>query len=271
MSISVISRVALLGACLGWLSNAMADNADISVVSNPVANVDSASKWKISIGPGLMVSPKYPGSRSMAVLPLPSLDVSYDDRIFSQGLDLLGVNLLKGDSYHVGTAISFDFQSRKESDDSRLRGLGNVQAGPKLKVFADYSVSFLTGSVAAMQDIAGTGQGLLVSTDLAENVPVTSRLLVSAGPGVTWANAVYTRTLFGVSARQSAASGITAYGTSSGVRDVHLNGYASYDFTPHWTGSVACTVGKLRRYAANSPITERRTEINIFAALNYKF
>ncbi|RFU49238.1 MipA/OmpV family protein [Paraburkholderia sp. DHOC27] len=275
---SIAPRVAALALCAGWFDNALADEA-----ANPPSTTTSSSAgvaapsgagdsaWKISIGPGVMISPKYPGARTLSVLPLPSLDISYDDdRFFSQGLDVLGVNWLKSDTYHVGTAISFDFQSRNESDDPRLRGLGNVHAGPKLKLFGDYSYSFLMGSVAALQDIAGTGQGLLVSADLAANLPVTSKWLVSVGPGVTWANSVYTRTLFGVSAQQSAASGLPSFQTSSGVRDVHLNAYTSYDFTPHWTASVACTVGKLERYAGASPITQQRTELNVFAALNYK-
>jgi outer membrane scaffolding protein for murein synthesis (MipA/OmpV family) len=277
MKCSVVSRMAALTLCAGWLSAALADESLVDPIGSAAGSTASsvtgdASKWKISIGPGVMIAPKYPGARAFSVLPLPSLDIAYDDdRIFSQGLDVLGVNWLKSDAYHVGTSISFDFQSRNESDDPRLHGLGNVHTGPKLKLFADYSYSFVMGSVAALQDIAGTGQGLLVSADLAANLPVTSRWLVSIGPGLTWANSVYTRTFFGVSTQQSAASGLAAYQTSSGLRDVHINAYTSYDFTPKWTGSVACTVGKLQRYAGGSPITEQRTEVNIFTALNYKF
>lgn len=265
MKFSVFSRCMLLSFTCAWLTNALADE------QTAAPNADPSSKWKVSIGPALMVSPKYPGSRDLQVLPLPSLDISYDDRIFSQGLDVLGINIFQGEAYHVGTAISFDFQSRNESDDPHLHGLGNVHAGPKLKLFADYSVSLLTGSVAAYQDIAGTGQGMLVSADLAANMPVTPSLLFSVGPGVTWANSVYTHTLFGVSAKQSAASGLPSYDTSSGIRDIHLNAYASYDFSKHWVGSVALTAGRLQHNAANSPITERRTELNFLAAVNYRF
>ncbi|TCK42062.1 outer membrane scaffolding protein for murein synthesis (MipA/OmpV family) [Paraburkholderia sp. BL8N3] len=237
----------------------------------PGAEASAHSKWKVSIGPGVMVTPVYPGSQRLELIPLPSLDISYDDRIFSQGLDVLGVNALKGDAYHVGAAVTFDFVSRKESDDARLRGLGNVHSGPKLKLFADYSVSLLTGSVALYQDIGGTGQGMQISTDLAANLPLTERLLVSVGPGFTWANSVYARTLFGVSPQQSAASGMPQFDATSGIRDVHLNAYASYDFTKHWTASLLVTTGWLQNFAAHSPITERRTELNAFAAVNYRF
>jgi MipA family protein len=248
-----------------WLTHAFADDQDASV--SPAA----VDQWKVSVGPGLMLSPRYPGARELRLLPIPSLDISYDDRVFSQGLDLLGLNVLKGDAYHVGAALSLDFQSRNESDDPHLRGLGNVDEGPKLKLFADYSVSFLTGSVAAYQDISGTGQGFLVSTDLAANLPLTSRFLVGFGPGVTWGNSEYTRSLFGVSVGQSAASGLPAFNTSAGIRDVHLNAYASYDISKKWVGSVALTAGRLQHDAARSPITERREELNLVAAINYRF
>jgi outer membrane scaffolding protein for murein synthesis (MipA/OmpV family) len=252
--------------CL-WFTHAFADDQDASV------SAAADNEWKVSVGPGLMLSPRYPGARELRLLPIPSLDISYDDRIYSQGLDLIGVNVLKGkdEAYHVGAALSLDFQSRSESDDPHLRGLGNVDEGPKLKLFADYSVSFLTGSVAAYQDIAGTGQGLLVSADLLANLPLTSRFLVSFGPGTTWANAEYTRSLFGVSATQSAASGLPAFNTSAGLRDVHLNAYASYDIAKKWVGSLAVTVGRLQHDAAHSPITERRDELNVVAAINYRF
>lgn len=247
------------------LSNAYADE------TTPPADTAAADPWKISVGPGLMLSPRYPGARELRLLPIPSLNISYDDRIFSQGLDLLGVNALKGENYHVGAALSLDFQSRSESDDPHLHGLGNVDEGPKLKLFADYSVSFLTASIAAYEDIAGTGQGLLVSNDLVANLPITSKLLVSIGPGVTWADAEYTRSLFGLNARQSAASGLPTFATSPGIRDIHLNSYVEYDFTKAWNASVGLTTGRLQHDAARSPITERRTEINLVAAVNYRF
>jgi outer membrane scaffolding protein for murein synthesis (MipA/OmpV family) len=234
----------------------------------PQAN--TASKWKVGVGPGLIVTPKYPGSRDLTVYPFPALDISWDDRIFSQGPDVLGVNALRSADYHLGAALSFDFQSRKESDDPHLRGLGDVHGGPKLKLFADYTWWMFTGSVALYQDIAGNGQGKTVSTDLVASLPLDGWLF-SVGPGFTWADAQYTRTLFGVSRQQSAASGLPAFDTSSGIRDVHLNLYVSHDFSKHWTSSVSLTAGRLQHYAAESPITERRFELNMLTSVNYRF
>ncbi|OAJ63759.1 hypothetical protein A6V36_17235 [Paraburkholderia ginsengiterrae] len=277
-----VSRLSLLVAAalgLGAAQAAHADdaaagtNAGTSTDSSPTTGTGASteSKWKIGVGPGLVITPRYPGSRQLSYIPFPALDISYDDRFFSQGPDVLGVNVLRGPAYHVGASLSFDFQSRKESDDPQhLHGLGDVDGGPKLRLFADYTWWAFTGSVQLYQDIAGNHQGTTVSTDLVASAPVGGWLF-SVGPGVTWANGTYTRTFFGVSGQQSAASGLPTYNTSAGIRDVHLNAQVTYDFSRHWNGSVAATFGRLEHNAANSPITEKRFELNTIASVNYKF
>lgn len=183
---------------------------------------------------------------------------------------MLGVNAWRAENYHVGATLSFDFQSRSASDDARLKGLPDVHYGPKLRLFADYTWWAFTGAAAVYQDIAGTGQGLTATADLLVSAPF-GELLVSVGPGLTWANATYTKTFFGVNLQESAASGLPHYATSSGLRDLHLNVNATYTFDSHWSGTVAAVVGRLQRYAAGSPITERRLDLNGTASVLYRF
>ncbi|KQR81726.1 hypothetical protein ASG35_05390 [Burkholderia sp. Leaf177] len=228
------------------------------------------SDWKISIGPGLYVFPKFPGSSQLQVLPFPVQDISWKDRVFSQGPDVLGVNVLRGEDYHVGMSVSFDFQSRSASDDSRLKGLPDVHYGPKLRLFADYTWWAFTGAAAVYQDIAGTGQGLTAMADMFVSAPI-GNMLISVGPGLTWANATYTRTLFGISPQESATSGLSHYDTASGLRDVHFNVNANYKISQHWSANVSAVVGRLERYAAGSPITERRLDLNGVASVLYRF
>ncbi len=254
-----------------WLTGVMvsAAHADNGSPPDPDRTI-AANPWKIGIGPGIMVTPAFPGSSSLKVYPLPAQDISWRDRVFSQGPDVLGVNVLRGDNYHIGGSISFDFQSRKSSDDPRLHGLADVRWGPKLRLFADYTWWAFTGSVAMYRDIGGTGQGTNVVTDFVASVPAGGAL-ISVGPGFTWADAEYTRTFFGVSAAQSAASHLPQYRTGPGIRDVHMNLDLTYAFSRHWAGAAAFTAGRLQRYAAASPITERRFELNGMASVNYRF
>ncbi|SAK78220.1 structural protein MipA [Caballeronia catudaia] len=226
--------------------------------------------WKVSVGPGLYVFPKFPGSSQLQVLPFPVQDISWRERVFSQGPDVLGVNAWRAENYHVGASLSFDFQSRSASDDSRVKGLPDVHYGPKLRLFGDYTWWAFTGAAAIYQDIAGTGQGLTAMADLFVSAPL-GKLLLSVGPGLTWANATYTKTFFGVNSQESTASGLPQYATSSGLRDVHLNVNATYAFDSHWSGNIAAVVGRLQRYAAGSPITERRLDLNGMASVMYRF
>ncbi|WP_345817006.1 MipA/OmpV family protein (plasmid) [Paraburkholderia sp. PREW-6R] len=247
--------------------------AAVSACCTGVAVADesqAASDWKISVGPGLYVFPKFPGSAQLQTLPFPAQDISWKDRIFSQGPDVLGVNVLRGENYHLGMSISFDFQSRSSSDDVRLKGLPDVHYGPKLRLFGDYTVWAFTGAVAAYQDIAGTGQGLTAMADLFVSAPI-GNWLISMGPGLTWANATYTRTMFGVTQHESAASGLPSYNTGSGLRDAHFNLNATYKFNEHWSANAGCVVGRLERYAAGSPIIERRLDLNGMASVLYRF
>jgi outer membrane scaffolding protein for murein synthesis (MipA/OmpV family) len=95
--------------------------------------------------------------------------------------------------------------------------------------------------------------------------------LFSMGPGLTWANATYTKTLFGITSQESAASGLPHYDTGSGLRDIHFNVNATYKISPHWSASVEAVVGRLEHYAAGSPITERRLDLNGMASVLYRF
>jgi outer membrane scaffolding protein for murein synthesis (MipA/OmpV family) len=234
------------------------------------AEAQAESDWKISVGPGIYIFPEFPGSSRLQVLPFPVQDISWKDRVFSQGPDVLGVNALHGDNYHVGMSLSFDFQSRSASDDARLKGLPDVHYGPKLRLFADYTWWAFTGAAAVYQDIAGTGQGLTATADFLMSAPI-GKLLVSVGPGLTWANGIYTQTFFGVTPQESAASRLPQYATSSGLRDVHFTVDATYEFTSHWSANVAAVVGRLERFAAGSPITERRLDLNGVASVAYRF
>ena len=184
--------------------------------------------------------------------------------------DVLGVNVLHGENYHLGMSVSFDFQSRLSSDDARLKGLPDVHYGPKLRLFGDYTVRAFTGAVAAYQDIAGTGQGLTATADIFMSAPI-GNWLISMGPGLTCANATYTKTLFGITPQESAASGLPHYDTGSGMRDIHFNVNATYKISPHWSASVEAVVGRLEHYAAGSPITERWLDLNGVASVLYRF
>jgi len=140
----------------------------------------------------------------------------------------------------------------------------------RAKAFAQYTVSFLTLSTDAEQDILGNRQGLIVNGDAYVSAPV-GRWLFSLGAGLSWVSGQYMRTFFGVDAAQSARSGLPVFATGAGVRDRHLNAIVTCKLDDHWTANGSVTIARLHGNAADSPITQRRQQTTAMASVTYRF
>lgn len=228
------------------------------------------SDWSIAAGPAIYMSPKYPGAKSSFVFPWIDQEIEYKHRFFSKGMDFAGVYLANDDTWQVGGNFQFDPTWRHAHDDARLNGLGNVNATVRAKAFAQYTVSFLTLSTDAEQDILGNRQGLIANADVYASAPV-GRWLFSLGTGVSWTNGQYMRTFFGVDDGQSARSGLPVFATHAGLRDIHFNAIVTCKLDDRWTANGSLTVARLRGDAADSPITQRRQQTTAMASLTYRF
>ncbi len=231
---------------------------------------ETASDWSVAIGPSVYVTPKYPGARTSFVFPWVDQEIEYKHRFFSKGTDFLGAYLANDDTWQVGGNFQLDPTWRHASDDARLAGLGNVNATVRAKAFAQYTVSFLTLSTDAEQDILGNRQGLIVNGDAYVSAPV-GRWLFSLGAGLSWVNGQYMRTFFGVDEVQSARSGLPVFATGAGVRDRHLNAIVTCKLDDHWTANGSVTIARLHGHAADSPITQRRQQTTAMASVTYRF
>ena len=71
-----------------------------------------------------------------------------------------------------------------------------------------------------LTDIGGKQQGTRLSLGAEARYPVSDTIALSAGPSVTWADAKYTQTFFGVDAAQSARSGLAVRTANAGLNSV---------------------------------------------------
>ena len=102
--------------------------------------------WNISLGAGVVSLPEYPGSGSNETRALPLVNVRYK-RFFLGGAPGsgspagLGAYLYEDRSWNIGVVVSGDVQKpREESDDARLRGLGDIDGTARAGLFASYRV-----------------------------------------------------------------------------------------------------------------------------------
>lgn len=270
------SAIRLFGGVLAFaltsfFSGLAMAQAEESVEASPT------DAWKFSVGAGVVTVPKYPGSDQYKVRALPILGASYG-RYFVGGLPGGGVPLGVGAlivrdpawSLGVGLGGGLD-KARKESDDSRLHGLGDIDQALRASVFGGYAQRgyALRGNVAT--DVSGKGQGTLASLELEGRYALTSQVMLSAGPGLTWADRKYTQTFFGIDSAQSAASGRATYRAGSGLNSVRLSLGIEYAPAPRWKVGVRGSVGRLEGDAADSPITVDKKQNTVAVFGSYRF
>jgi outer membrane protein len=226
------------------------------------------NKWRILAGAGAAVFPTFSGSEDYRGGLAPFVHASYGR--FFVGTGGLGVDLLRDRTWRVNVHLTGN-RGRKESDDSHLNGLGDIDSTLRGGVTARYSLGRFAVSAQVFSDILGRDQGTLARVDAFARFMPTQRLVVIAGPGVTWANNRYSQTYFGVNAIQHANSGLAQFDANGGLNSVRFSVNGIYVFNRHWIGLANASVSQLQDDAARSPIVESRSQNALLVAVAYSF
>lgn len=241
------------------------------------AVVEPSGTWKFNAALGLASRPEYPGSADTKTSAFPMLSANYD-RYFIGGLPEagvpvgLGVNLVQDAHWRMGLGLGVDLDKpREESDSARLQGMGDIDGTTHGAVFASYSDSWWKVGGNVVTDLAGKNQGTRASLNFEVKYSPMARLELSAGPSVTWADSKYAQTFFGVTAAQSASSGLSPYTAKSGINQVNFNIAARYQLNQQWGLGARFSAGTLRGDAVDSPITEKKSQNTLAVFANYRF
>lgn len=231
----------------------------------------SAAEWRVSAGVGAFEWRKYPGGRDSRTVLLPLVDITYGNWFFANLSEGIGANFVNTPRWRLGIAVVPELEQRKESDDGRLRGLGDVDRTARLRLTGARTWDWLTLRARVGQDALGRDAGTLVDVDLLGRAQPSADLSIVGEIGTTWADTEYMRTFFGVSDAQSRASGLPTFEAKRGIRDAHLALGGSYTFARAWTASVRFGAARLHSSAQRSPIN--RDTLQPFASISllYRF
>ncbi len=234
------------------------------------------SDWWVTVGGGLVNAPKSPGSDTQKTLALPHVNVSHG-RFFVGGepgagsLAGVGVSFFRASRWRLSAAVSAGLARRREFDDPRLNGLGDVKRTVSGGLGVSYAHDWLTARASVASDITGNEQGTLARLDLSGRYRPNERWTFSAGPGLTWANGRYMQTFFGVGAEQSGRSGLPGFNARGGIERTRFSVGAHHQIDRHWGLGASGWAARLQNDAAASPITEDRTAYFMGAFVTYRF
>lgn len=233
---------------------------------------ESTSDWTFSAGAAVAYSPRYAGASKKKAMAIPTFDIRYRDWFFINPFKGIGaeVELLEGLKGSASIGASFD--ERKAKDDARLNGLGDigVAAATRLEVEYELDKAFIKGKVISRLG-SSKGRGTLFEAEVGYNVLASRAGVLALGLEVKAMDNTYARNFFGVSAQQSAASGLPVFNAKSGVAGVGPFVQAVVPVTDRWTFFGRVAYNKLRGDAAASPITVERNQPFVLATVIYKF
>jgi len=235
----------------------------------------SAAEWTVTLGVEGRVLPTFEGSNSYTAMPFPVFDLrrAGTPPTFHSPRDGFGFGILDTGRFRVGPAFKVRLP-RNESDDSDLKGLGDVPWTLEAGIFADYWVTPWLRTRAELRQGIGGHHGIMADLTADVVAPVTPRLTLSGGPRLTLATAAATTPYFSVTPAQAAASGLPVYDATGGVHSYGLGAQARYQWSPQWATYVFAEYERLADGAANSPIVTQLgspNQLQVGLGVTYSF
>jgi outer membrane protein len=224
----------------------------------PIYEADATDKkWTLNIGLGGGVSPDYEGSNDYDFGFGPNISASWRDTIFYKGKSL-GANLIRNKNLKAGL-IASRAAKRKEDDNDKLEGLGDVDSGIEVGGFVSYKNKPWRFKTEARQEVESGHEGALVELSVGTDLPFAKpRVFVELA--TTWASDDYMESFFGVDSQQSADSGLRKYNAEAGFKDVNISISAGYPITNRWRIAAMVEYKRLLGDAADSPIVDDKNQ-----------
>ncbi|MCM0018559.1 MAG: MipA/OmpV family protein [Tagaea sp.] len=279
-------RFAPLAVAILCLSPAVSAEAHSPGHSQPAstsaADGQSNGTWRFALGGAAQYAPKFEGSKSYGVKPVPVVEVGYSNWFsasFSGGARIDAVALSGMGSTSFGRFVAGPLvryrHGRDSGDDSALRGFrsydGAIEAGGFVG-FIRGAWSIDLGVAQALND--GSDRGLLADLSGGYRFRATEAMTGRLGAKIGWASTRYMSANFGVDGPTSVATGLPVHSASSGIKDAGV----SLSFRHELRGGVGLDMlggyTRLVGAAAESPLVARRGSKNQFvtgAGLSWRF
>ena len=222
-----------------------------------------------TLGVGVVHAPEYEGSDRNKARGLPLINYR-SGRLFVGTLGGIGYNVSNLPNLAFGPVLSYRF-GRDESDSVRLQGLGDIDGGADLGGFVRWNLQPFSLHATLKHGLGGDASGtqLRLGAGYAMTLTKSDRLVFDTS--MEWADTDVMQGHYGVTAQQSARSGLPQYSASSGLRRYGVGALWTHAFTPQWSSSVGLGVYRLAGDAVNSPITVKRNVGLVSLGLAYSF
>ena len=228
----------------------------------------------VSLGGGLGVAPDYEGSEDYEIVPIPYVNVKWDNHM---SINWLGskakVNLIPSPIWRGGVIGEY-IAERDDVDNDNVDDLDDVDTSIMLGGFFGFQYNKWSASIEAMQDVADGNDGAIVRLNGGYHIPIDEVWNLSLGAFTTWADDDYMEAYFEIDAGDALKSGLDRSDADSGIKDAGLNLMVSYKPWEHWGFMGLASYKRLFGDAEDSPVVDDEGDENQFSTgvlVFYKF
>lgn len=247
------------------------------VLASSPALADSwwSGDWYLKVGGAAFVAPRYQGDDSYLFQgkPLISLGKSDQSVRFTSRNDNPSFSLY--DSGAVRAGITGKLVLPRDADTSSdLRGLKPVKLGVEAGGFAEvYPTDWMRLRSEVRRGIR-SHDGIVADVAADAFADVTDTIRVSAGPRASFATDGYMDAYYGVTAKESAKSGLKKYNADGGVQSAGLGAAINWKATEKVDTSLFAEYSRLLGPVADSSLVRERGSKNqylIGVSATYRF
>lgn len=236
------------------------------------AGPDDRSGYGFDLGLGASVRPAYEGSDDEKLRALPIVRGFYNTGLgrFSLGREGLGWSVPLG-HFEVGASLGYEGK-RKESASADLAGLGDIKGSTTGGLFGIYHLGALDLRVGGKSALSRSNRAA-ATFDVSANyrIRLSERWMLSPGVGATWANDHYMQRYFGVSAEQSANSGLPEFSAGSGWKTAGVGVNVMYRLSRRWGLMANVRDSVMLGDAADSPIVRKKNQVSGMFGVTYRW
>ncbi|HEX6691417.1 MAG TPA: MipA/OmpV family protein [Burkholderiales bacterium] len=222
-------------------------------------------------GAGLGVTTQWMGSKDKIVGLVPGGRMQLENNRF---VELYGptfdMNVLTIPQWEFGPVVSYRF-GRADVDDPVVNLLPPIDGGFEAGLYVGWHYVKTEGipyrlrlGVMATTGVSGGATGANVTPFASLWVPLSNRLFLGFGGGVSWSSDSFMQQRFGVTPEGSAASGLPVYTASAGMRQYYLWPAAIYRLNKEWYAGAGAFYQRITGDGADSPIVTQRGDANQF-------
>lgn len=227
----------------------------------------SNKPWSIIVGGAIIVLPRYKGSSSTKVLPVPSLQATYKNRLFLSTYQGVGVFLHKSKLIKAGIALNYRFASNNASK-NQYSGFNKVNNYLNGNIFLRSRWRMFSLSSSFKKSIS-EDYGSTWRASLGVAAPISKYIILSIGPSLTWSSAKAMQINYGVSPEESINSGLAAHKTHAEISNIGFNSILLM-FYGKWFGQGIINGSWTQNEAATSPLTKHKFAMIGIISLGYR-